>query len=133
MNNDKKELLREYVEFGNIPILTDELPSKIIEEAVIINANCSNEEITGKYVESKYEPPMWYKQLEEKSKMPVQFLIIKDIDKISKEEQIKFSEILKYKKTYVNELPKNCRIIVTYSDLNNLSINAQIYSLMAHI
>ena len=45
----------------------------------------------------------------------------------------KFIEILKYKKISTFELPENCLIIVTCSDLTNNKINEEIYSLVAQI
>ena len=51
-------------------------------------------------------------------------------DSITKEEQLKFKELLKAKKISTFGLPKDTVIIVTY---NNLNINEEIYGLMAHI
>ena len=49
------------------------------------------------------------------------------------EEQTKFIEILKYKKVSTFELPKNCLVIVTCSDLTTNKINEEVYSLLAQI
>ena len=49
------------------------------------------------------------------------------------EEQTKFIEILKYKKVSTFEIPKNCLVIVTCSDLTANKINEEVYSLLAQI
>ena len=61
------------------------------------------------------------------------FLVIENINEIKLEEQTKFIEILKYKKVSTFELPKNCLVIVTCSDLTANKINEEVYSLLAQI
>ena len=60
-------------------------------------------------------------------------LVINNINKIPTDEQIKFVEIFKYNKISTFELPKNCIVIATASNLKENPINEQVYSLMAHI
>ena len=55
------------------------------------------------------------------------------LNKIPEEEQRKFIELLKYKKVYVHKLPENCRIFVTYSNINENPIDEELYSFMVHI
>ena len=81
----------------------------------------------------EYVAPEWYNKLMESSKIHTPVLIIKDINKVPEEEQRKFIELLKYKKVYVNKIPENCMIFVTYSDLKENPIEEEVYSFMAHI
>ena len=69
----------------------------------------------------------------ESSKLHIPVLIIKDINKISEEEQRKFIELFKYRKVYVHKLPENCMIFATYSDLEKRPIQKELYSFMIHI
>lgn len=61
------------------------------------------------------------------------FLVIDKIDTILKEEQLKFCELLEYRKISTFELPKNCVIIVTANEINKDKINEEIFSLVARI
>ncbi len=73
------------------------------------------------------------KELLDKSKINYVVLVIENINEIPLEEQTKFIEILKYKKVSTFELPKNCLVIVTCSDLTTNKINEEVYSLLAYI
>ena len=58
---------------------------------------------------------------------------IDNIDSISKEEQLKFSELLEHRKISTFNLPDNCVIIVTAKNINKDTINEEIFSLLARI
>lgn len=134
MNKEQIELLGEYIKAGKSAVLIEELPESLIEKgAVVINSDCSNSELMGNFDNLEYKLPEWYTQLKESSKFHTPVLIIKDINKVSEEEQRKFIELLKYKKVYVNRLPENCMIFVTYSDLKENPIEEELYSFLAHI
>ena len=60
-------------------------------------------------------------------------LVIDNIDSISKEEQLKFSELLEHRKISTFNLPDNCVIIVTAKNINKDTINEEIFSLVARI
>ena len=124
MNKKQIDLLGEYIKVGKSAVLIEGIPESVIKRgAVVINSDCSNSELTGYYDNLEYVAPEWY--------IPV--LIIKDINKIPEKKQRKFIELLKYKKVYVNKIPENCRIFVTYSDLKENPIEEEVYSFMAHI
>lgn len=72
-------------------------------------------------------------ELFDESKTNTSVLVIENINEIPLEEQTKFIEILKYKKVSTFELPKNCLVIVTCSDLTANKINEEVYSLLAQI
>ena len=76
-------------------------------------------------------PPKWLDEI--LSTNDSRILIIDKIDTISKEEQLKFCELLEYRKISTFELPKNCVIIVTADEINKDKINEEIFSLVARI
>ena len=130
MNEEKMKILNSYIKSGISPILMEDVSVKAFEDAVIIEGNCDMEILNGSYEETNFVAPNWYNELIEK-KNPI--LVINEINKVSTDEQIKFGEILKYKKVSTFELPKNCIIIVTCSNLKENPINENIYSLLAQI
>lgn len=134
MNKEQVDLLGEYIKAGKSAVLIEELPESVIEKgAIVINSDCSSSELIGYFDNLEYIVPEWYNKLMESSKIHTPVLIIKDINKVPEEEQRKFIELLKYKKVYVNKIPENCMIFVTYSDLKENPIEEEVYSFMAHI
>ena len=134
MNKEQVDLLGEYIKVGKSVVLVEEIPESVIEKgAVVINSDCTKTELMGGYDNLEYVAPEWYTKLMDSSKTHTPVLIIKDINKIPEEEQRKFIELFKYKKMYVNKLPENCMIFVTYSNLKENPINEEVYSFMVHI
>lgn len=134
MNKEQVDLLGEYIKVGKSAVLIEEIPKSVIEKgAIVINSNCSNSELMGHYNNLEYVAPEWYDKLIVSSKFHTPVLIIKDINKVPEEEQRRFIELFKYKKVYVNKIPENCMIFVTYSDLKENPIDEEVYSFMAHI
>ena len=134
MNKEQVDLLGEYIKAGKSAVLIEELPESVIEKgAIVINSDCSSSELMGYFNNLEYVAPGWYDKLMKSSKIHTPVLIIKDINKVPEEEQRKFIELLKYKKVYVNKIPENCMIFVTYSDLKENPIEEEVYSFMAHI
>ena len=134
MNKEQVDLLGEYIKAGKSAVLIEELRESVIEKgAIVINSDCSSSELMGYFDNLEYIVPEWYNKLMESSKIHTPVLIIKDINKVPEEEQRKFIELLKYKKVYVNKIPENCMIFVTYSDLKENPIEEEVYSFMAHI
>ena len=134
MNKEQVDLLGEYIKAGKSAVLIEEIPESVIEKgAIVINSDCSSSELMGHYDNLEYIVPEWYNKLMESSKIHTPVLIIKDINKVPEEEQRKFIELLKYKKVYVNKLPKNCMIFLTYSNLSKNPIDEELYSFMVHI
>lgn len=76
-------------------------------------------------------PPKWLNEILSSTKNKM--LVIDKIDTISKEEQLKFVELLKYRKILTFELPKDCLIIITANEINTEKISNEIYSLVACI
>ena len=133
MNKDRITLLENYIKTGVAPLLVEGVSSDLFNNSVILKSNMDKSELNGHYEDVEFCPPIWYKELLEKSKSGHVLLVIENINDVSVEEQNKFIEILKYNKVSTFELPKNCLIIVTCSDLNNKKISEEVYSLLAQI
>ena len=128
---DKKEILLSYIKANVAPILIDFISSDYFNNAVVIPANIDVKELTGYYEKTKYMPPKWYNNVLNIKENKV--LVIDKIDTISKEEQLKFCELLEHRKISTFELPKNCVIIITANEINKDKINEEIFSLVARI
>ena len=131
MKEDKKEMLLSYIKANVAPILVDFLKGEDLEGALILPANIPIEELNGHYEEEKFMPPKWLKKLCN-SKVST-MLVIDKIDSIPKGEQLKFCELLEYRKISTFDLPDNCVILVTADKINKERINEEIYSLVAQI
>lgn len=133
MNKDQILMLEEYIRIGMSPVLIENIPAEIFQNAVVLDSKCDISLLNGHYENINFVSPYWYNQLVEKSKIGISFLVIDDINSIPIKEQTKFIEILKYKKISTFDLPENCFIIVTANNLKENPINEEVYSLVAHI
>ena len=133
MSQERLDLLEKYIEIGGCNLLIPGVPSVVFENSIILKANIDKKELNGHYEEMTFCPPTWYKELIDKSKESYTILIIDNINEVDEDEQVKFIEILKYKKIATFELPKNCLVIVTCLDLNTRKINDEVYSLLVQI
>ena len=130
MNDAKRELLMSYIKSNVAPILVDFIDGSSIPNCVVLPANCEITELNGHYNNVEFVSPEWLNKLE--GSTPT-ILVIDKIDSIPKNEQTKFVEILKYRQVSTFELPKNTVIVVTTKEINENTINEEIYSLVAHI
>ena len=128
---NKKELLMSYIKANVAPILVNFISGKDIPGAIVISADVDAKELIGHYDGADYMPPKWYNELVTNNNSKV--LVIDLIDSINKEEQLKFIELLEYRKISTFELPKDCVIIVTAKEVNKDKISEEIYSLVAQI
>lgn len=127
MNNSKLELFKAYIYANVCPILIDNIDVNIFKNiSVRIKSDITKEELNGDF----NKEPDWYKELEDSNRI---ILIIEDIDKIKKEDQLKFHELLKYRKVGKYNLKDNVVIILTASKISNDTILENIYSLVSHI
>lgn len=131
MNNEKSKLLSSYITSNVAPILEDFIFGNDIPNSIVIPANISQDQLIGYYDNENYLAPKWFNELLTTNESKV--LVIDELDSISKEEQLKFVELLEYRKISTFELPKNCVIIVTAENINKDTISEEIYSLVAHI
>lgn len=125
--------LKEYLSANVCPILIENIPINLFDNAIILNNNCDINELNGHYEGINFLPPKWYEKLLENSKKEISLLIIENLNYLPIKEQSKFNEILKYRKISTFKLPSNCRIIVSCNDINNYPISSDVYSLVAHI
>lgn len=128
---NKKELLMSYIKANVAPILVNFISGKDIPGAIVISADVDAKELNGHYDGADYMPPKWYNELVTNNNSKV--LVIDLIDSINKEEQLKFIELLEYRKISTFELPKDCVIIVTAKEVNKDKISEEVYSLVAQI
>lgn len=128
---EKKEMLLTYLKSNVAPVLVDFLPINDFNFAVTIPANIDIKELNGHYEGLDFIPPKWLNEILSSTKNKM--LVIDKIDTISKEEQLKFVELLKYRKILTFELPKDCLIIITANEINTEKISNEIYSLVACI
>jgi 50S ribosomal subunit-associated GTPase HflX len=128
---NKKEMLLSYIRANTVPILVDFISGKDINDAVVLPANVDVKELNGHYNGADFMPPKWLNEI--LSTDASKILVIDKIDAIAKEEQLKFCELLEYRKISTFELPKNCVIIVTATEVNKDKINEEIFSLVARI
>ena len=111
MNKERINELKAYLKANVAPILVSDVDINFIKkDAVILPANIKKSSLNGTL--NELLPPNWYNELVKKCNKESTILIITDLSKISKEEQEKFYEILKYRKIDTLELPKNCIILV---------------------
>lgn len=133
MNKERLILLQNCIKSEMSSFLVQDMPSDFFNNRVTIKSNIDRSELNGHYENTDFIPPLWYKELVQKSKIKPVVLMIENINEIPLDEQTKFIEILKYKKVSTFELPKNCLVIVTCSDLNTSKINEEVYSLLVRI
>ena len=132
MNEEMKSMIEDYKKANVMPIMIS-VDKNIFKNYTEIPANCSNETLKGTFDLEGYKSPLWYEEVKKKENDNINLLIITDFDKIDKESQKKFTELLKYRKIGTLNLPKNCAIIVLANSINKESIDKEIYSLVAHI
>lgn len=127
------ESLKNLLLLNECPILVEDLPNELFENAVILSNDCDVTELNGHYEGVEFVPPIWYEILSEKCRYGNTFLIINAINNSTLDEQLKFIEILKYRKISTFVLPKNCSIIVTAYNLKDKPVAEEVYSLTAHV
>lgn len=126
-------MFEEYIKAGISPVMFEDVDLSQYKNAVVLDADCDISVLNGHYEGIDFVPPEWYENLINNSKNTYCLLVIKDINKIDKKEQLKFVEMFKYKKIGTFDLPKNTVIFVTCSNLQEGEIAQEIYSLLAHI
>lgn len=131
MMENKRELLLSYIKSNVAPILVDFLSGNDIKNAVILPANIDSKELNGHYDGVDFLPPKWMSEILGTNASKI--LIIDKIDSISKEEQLKFCELLEHRKISTFSLPENCVILVTANEVNKNKISEEIYSLVVQI
>ena len=118
-----KENLKEVLENNKKwPILLVNVNTEEIINSFVINADISNEELAVLVDDKGQTTPNWLKQLQVKSKLENNtVLIISNIDSVAEEEQNKFYGLLKYKALNGIELPLNSQIVLTCTSEEKIS------------
>lgn len=127
----KKEILLSYIKANVAPILIDFISGDDLNGAVVVPASVDVKDLNGHYDGADFMPPKWLNEI--LSTNASRILVIDKIDSISKEEQLKFCELLEHRKISTFELPKNCVILVTSNEISKDKINEEIFSLVARI
>lgn len=130
MDKIKKEMFEAYIKSGINALLLEDVKSDAFKNSVIIESNCDVSLLNGHYENEKFVAPAWYLDLVNNKK---NLLIIDNINDVSEYEQGKFVEILRYRKVSTFDLPKNCVVVATCSNIKENPINEEVYSLMVHI
>ena len=130
MQNQIKQLLLKYINVGMKNILLEDIPNERFKNNVILASSCDISLLNGHYEGEEFVAPKWYIELSKK-KNPL--LVIENINDIDVNDQKKFIEILKYRKISTFDLPRNCVVILTCSNLKSKPINEEVYSLVVHI
>ncbi len=128
---NQNEILKSYIKSNVAPILINFLNGKDIPNSILLPSNVDISELNGHYENDEFLPPNWLTQITSSSKQAI--LVIDKIDEISKKEQLKFVELLKYRQISTFKLPESTIIIVTAKKINKNTINEEIYSLVTHI
>lgn len=132
-DKERLEMITSYIKGNIAPLLIENIPSDIFNRnAVILLADIDMKELNGHYEGINFLPPNWYQELQKYKEDNYCFLVISELSNLPKEEQLKFGEILKYKKVGVFDLPKNCVIIITGRNIKE-TISKEIYSMVAVI
>ena len=128
---EKKEMLLSYIKANVAPLLIDFMSFNDMDIAVVLPATIDAKNLNGHYEGENFMPPKWLDKI--LSTNDSRILVIDKIDTISKDEQLKFCELLEYRKISTFELPKNCVIIVTANEISKDKINEEIFSLVSRI
>ena len=132
MNQERLDLLKAYITANIAPILVEGISAAAFTDGVIIPSNCDISLLNGYYEGIEFVPPNWYVELVNKNTKP-KILIIDNLSSVSKNEQCKFIELLKYHKISTFELPEDTVIVITSSKVSAEIIAPEIYELVAHV
>ena len=133
MNQDRVNLISTYLNTNVAPLIIEGVTPANFPDAVILPSNCETTLLNGHYEGTEFISPKWYNDLMTKKDMKNNILVIDNLTNISLEEQLKFCEILKYRKISTFELPQNCCIVITCEKIDKTKISPEIYSLVAHV
>lgn len=126
--------MEEYIVSGNKPILLEEnLKLDKLKYSVILDANCDRKKLRCENKRFKVVPPSWFTEITLNSRNKRSLLIVNNLNCVSKKEQRKFYELLKYKKIEFLNLPENCTILITCKNLKENQLDKKIDSLLIHV
>ena len=84
-------MLISYLKANVAPILVDFIFGEAFDDAVVLPANLDVKELNGHYEGVEFLPPKWLEEILNSNK---RLIVIDRIDTMSKDEQMKFCELL---------------------------------------
>ena len=130
MKQEKIEMLKEYMKMNIAPILVTGVTSSSFVNPIVIDSSCTKEELNGHFEGENFILPAWYQKTKE-GYNPI--IIIEDITKINEEEQLKFLELVKYRKIGTCTLNDEFIILFTSPTENIEKLNETLASLIVQI
>ena len=124
MENIMIKLIEVIKNNNKYPLIIVGVSDKFFGSATIINSGIESSELGIKIGNNgEYVLPSWLKEMNIKSvkNNDKNILVIESIDKISSEEQLKFLGILKNNGLNGYSFPKNTQIIITCTNVENVS------------
>ena len=115
------------------PILVENMGANAFNNAIVIPGELNISLLNGHYEGVEFLPPNWYNEIKKRGSLNSNILVIDGIYRISKDDQMKFYELLKYRKISTFDLPENCVIILPCESKFISSINEKLLSLVVHI
>lgn len=101
------------------PVLAVGFSSSSFGDSTVISASIPSAELGIVNTLSGLQAPSWFYEIVKGNSSHQ--IVIDGVDSIDKENQEKFYELLKYKAISDIDLPADCTIIVTASNINNVS------------
>ncbi len=124
MENKMIKLIEVIKNNNEYPLIIVGVSAKFFGSATIINSDIESSELGIKIGNNgEYVLPSWLKEMNIKSvkNKDKNILVIESIDKISSEEQLKFLGVLKNNGLNGYNFPKNTQIIITCTNVENVS------------
>jgi len=125
VSQDKLERLKEYMKLNVAPILITDVTPAFFINPIVIDHTCSKEELNA------YSKENWYQKTKKEEDNP--FIIIDEITQLEKEEQLKFLELIKYRKIGEHVLNDKFIIILTSKKENLKNLNETLASYVVQI
>ena len=122
MSEERIEILKDLLNHPQFPILTENVILISLENPFVLDATVGREYFC--------ESPSWVRELNESDN---HFLVIKNIDYINPDEQLKLVDLLKNRKVGLNHLKKDLFIILTVDKLDFSNRNDEIISLTVQV
>ena len=118
---------------AGIPIVARVTSEMLGHIPVCLSAHCSLSELNGTIDSDGGHRPAWIDELYEiEDKQDVKcILLIEDFNTLKLEDQCKFTEIVKYKKSTVYDLPQNCHIILSWNSQDRITLAENIAAYVA--
>ena len=115
----------------HISFRTDRVPEEYLQYATFLPADCDAPTLRGSFDGRDFHAPEWAAGLDANSDAPMNLLVIRGMETLSDRAQTKFRDILKFRKSWMTELPENCAVVVLLPA--DFRLNPEIGALMARV